>query len=80
VLLLLLYIRQRDVRILPLYVATVALRRWLRPLKFTLEGTVASEVVTPGPFTKSHKQRSHGVRAGNLGGQVMGTARPIHAV
>jgi hypothetical protein len=36
--------RQRDIRILPLYAATATQRRWLWPIKFAPEGTVASEV------------------------------------
>jgi hypothetical protein len=40
--------RQRDIRILPTYAATATQRRWLWPVKFALEGTVASEVGIPG--------------------------------
>jgi hypothetical protein len=40
--------RQRDTRILPMYASNVTHRRWLRPVKFALEGTVKSEVDMPG--------------------------------
>jgi hypothetical protein len=38
--------RQRDIRILPMYAATLTQRRW--PAKLALEGTVASGVGIPG--------------------------------
>jgi hypothetical protein len=40
--------RQRDIPILPMHAATVNHLRWLWPVKFALEGTVASEVGIPG--------------------------------
>jgi hypothetical protein len=40
----LLYKRQRDIRMLPMYSAPVTHRHWLWSVKFALEGTVASEV------------------------------------
>jgi hypothetical protein len=47
-----------DVRILPMHAATVTHRRWLRPVKFALEGTVTSKVGIPGlshmPICRSH--------------------------
>jgi hypothetical protein len=39
---------QRNVRILPMHAATVTHRRWLRPVKFVLEGTVTLKVGVPG--------------------------------
>jgi hypothetical protein len=44
-------LRQPHIRILPMYAVTMTHRRWLRPVKFAVEafeGTVASEVGTPG--------------------------------
>jgi hypothetical protein len=40
--------RYCDIRILHVYAATVTHRRWLWPVKFVLEGTVASEGGIPG--------------------------------
>jgi hypothetical protein len=34
-------------QIIPMYTATLTHRRWLRSVKFTLEGTVTSEVRIP---------------------------------
>jgi hypothetical protein len=58
VLLQLSYKRLRDIRIVPLYATTVTRRRWLRPVKFGLEGTATRNVGIPGfsriPIVRSH--------------------------
>jgi hypothetical protein len=40
-------IRQGNILIHPMYATTVTHLRWLRPVKFTLEGIVAAEVGVP---------------------------------
>jgi hypothetical protein len=62
-----------------MYAATVTHRHWLWLVKFSLEGTVASEV---GTLDLSHGRiaRSRmGVRSGDLGGQGIVLARPIQS-
>jgi hypothetical protein len=55
--------RQRDIRILPVYAATVTHWGWLWPVKFALEGTVASGGWYIWSIKYNHGQKSHGVRS-----------------